>query len=1349
MCFALFCTAGVSAPSFPVKYLGIEQGLSNNAVTSIYQDHRGFMWFGTYDGLNRFDGYNFTIFRNKIEDTSSLSTANIFSMDGDSQHNLWIGGQKGANIFNPATGAFTVPRFIALNDTRQQPLQDDIHCIKAINAQCVLLGSRHNGLLAFEQASRHGWQVALPGGAAGNAGNYNVTAIEYDTALQQVWVCIQQAGLFQYHIANRTLTLVNAGIRNANSLKKAGNGNLWVGTDNGLYLYNTRTQSFSGNVMTQPGNVVSLCEDHARNLWIATDGSGVWLLPQGNQQAQPLVNADKTPVVNSNAVYAIYEDKEGRKWISTLRGGINLIAAQAQPFTNMVYNAGKQQNPTENFILSFCEDAQKNLWIGTDGAGLRYWNRNANTYTTYTRNSSSNSLSSNFITGITHDYNNDIWVSTWFGGVNRLHRNSNTFEHYNCINPITRAVEPNVWLVYEDKQKCLWASTTNDGSLYYFNRAQNSFLLFDPSLVNLQCLAEDRSGHLWGGNYHSLIQIDRQQKQHRTFTIGYPIRSIYESSRRQLWVGTQGGGLLLFTPSTGQYKRFTTADGLPGNTILRLLEDECGNLWLSTYNGLCKFNPATGYCQNFSSSDGLQSNQFSFNAGLALSSGEFLFGGIKGFNIFYPHQVTTHTTAPAVYISGIQVSNNPIDKHPSYIDNRNGEAIEQISIPYNQAALTLDYTALEYGHNDKIKYAYYLEGWDKGWNYVNNIRSANYSRLREGSYTFKLKVTNAYGQWSNETALLQITILPPWYRTWWAMLLYMLCGSALIYLYIRYTRRQERLKYEIQLAHIEHEKDKEITEKKLSFFTNISHEFRTPLTLIINPLKEKIHQQGGQADTDITIAYRNARRLLSLVDQLLLFRKADSGEDKLHLSAFNIIELGKEVHQCFIQQARAKNITYQFNYPASTIELHGDYEKIEIALFNLLSNAFKFTPDGGTIVFDIAEEEHTVTLRVKDNGCGINAADMNTIFQRFQQSRAAYLSQKSGFGIGLYLVKHFVESHQGTVQCQSTAQQGTSFTIKLHKGIAHLPHNYLPVAAAPKCELLEELAIDSEPTSLPDPEVTLEGKTAEEVVTDKKSILLIDDDQEIRRYLHHLFDKKYLLYEAADGQEGLELAEAHVPDLIISDIQMKNMNGIDMCRIIKQSEKLGHIPVILLTASADNSRKLEGIEGGAEDYITKPFDSDILQARLETLLRNRSLLQRYFFDNITLKESNIKVPAEYQDFLKRCIAVVEENIDREDFTIKKFARELGISHSGLYQKVKSISGQSPNAFIRSIRLRRAAVLLLTENMNITQAAFQVRINDIKYFREQFVKLFGVTPSQYIRKYRYSFNNTHNTVKTGK
>jgi signal transduction histidine kinase/DNA-binding NarL/FixJ family response regulator len=796
-----------------------------------------------------------------------------------------------------------------------------------------------------------------------------------------------------------------------------------------------------------------------------------------------------------------------------------------------------------------------------------------------------------------------------------------------------------------------------------------------------------------------------------------------------MWIGTEGGGLLLFNTATGKFRRFSEAEGLPGNTILRLLEDDKGNLWLSTFNGLAKFDPVQYTCRNFSQTDGLQSNQFSYNAALRLRSGEFLFGGIKGFNIFHPDSIYERSNFSPAFLTAIRLNNVPIGQNTRYISKRSLENIEEITVPYDKAAVSLDFVALEYTSPDKIGYSYLLEGWDKDWNDARESRTANYTHLPEGNYSFMIKVTNADGKWGEEKRLLRIIVLPPWYRTPWAYGVYIALILGVIYLYIQYKSRQERLRYEIRLAHLESEKEKEINEKKLSFFTNISHEFRTPLTLIINPLKElKDNEKLG-------VVYRNARRLLSLVDQLLLFRKADNEE--LKVTRFDITLLCEEVFLCFTQQAESRNIRYQFLTDSNgPLDIYANYEQIEIALFNLLSNAFKFTPDGGEISFRMQVTAGGVDIILQDSGAGIPENMGDKIFDKFQHGD----SHSSGFGIGLYLVKKFIENHKGNVAYTSKVNEGTTFCVHLKTGTTHFDAMLLKEEPVKKSAILDELM--DEVYRKPEKPVS-----SEEMITEKRTVLLIDDNTEIREYLRRLFEDKYIVYEAENGTEGFAAVEKFMPDLVISDVHMEGMNGIELCRKIKETDIISHIPVVLLTSASSSEAKMEGIEGGADDYITKPFDSALLLVKVQTIIRNRNLLQQYFLESITLRTSYVKVPAEYQDFLKKCIEIVEANIGNEDFNIKTFTQAIGMSHSSLYKKVKSISGQTINAFIRSIRLRKAAVLMLKENYTVNQAAFQVGIVDIKYFREQFHKLFGMNPSAYVKKYRHSFNQDLNVVKS--
>lgn len=1298
------------------------------------------MWFGTYDGLNRYDGYNFKVYRNRINDKKSLSFNTIYNIEGDSKKNIWVGGSNGICIYNKTKATFHPVEYVFSNH-KPKILTDIIHQTSAVTDNLVLVASQNLGLIAFENGSFVGKHIPLK--VLGNKisiDTYDAIAIQHDRKNNSCWVYIRNIGISNYNYKSKSLKVVFPLSIEVKAMKFSAEGNLWLGTDEGLFLFDLKKGTLSENYFAEKCSVSDILPDKKKELWITTDGCGIYKVARTGKKAVSYNALKNKPLVKSNSVWSLYEDKSGNKWFGTLRGGISMLSNTPKYFKTIRYNSN---DPADNFILSFCEDEKHNLWVGTDGAGLKYWDRKNNTFINY-----SNKLSSGFITGIVRDNNNEIWLSTWAGGVNKINPKTNTVTHFSCYNPFTKQTEKNIWFVHKDLEGNIWASATNEGCLYLFDRQKNSFVLFDKSITNLQCLTETSDGKLWAGNYTSLFSIEKNNRKINKIAIGNPIRNIHEDKDKNLWLATQEGGLLLFDRKTNTFKRLTTDDGLPSNTILRILEDKEGNLWMSTYNGICRFDKKRRTFRNFSVNDGLQSNQFSFNAGIKLTTGEFLFGGINGFNIFFPEAIKGFNQKNNLLLTDFYVNNQPVEEtNAEIVSEQDSDKTKEVSLSYDQTTLSLEFVALNYNNADKINYAYYLEGWDEQWNYVGQTRKANYSRLPEGKYIFKVKTTNFKGGWNKEESLINITVLPPWYRTWWAYTLYLLIGIAGILAYIRYNKNKEELKYKVKIAELESKKEKEIAEKQSSMFTYISHEFRTPLSLIINPLKKAVQKENvenGSSGSDLAIAHRNARRLLSLVDQLLLFRKAENDADSLRLSAINVNSLCNEVYQCFVNQAKEKNIRYNFTIPDHEIEIIGDYEKIEISLFNLMSNAFKYTPVGGEINLNLSENATEVMLEISDNGDGIEKKDIEVIFEKFKQINSK-VSVGTGFGIGLYIVKYFVDKHKGKVSCTSEIGKGSIFKLTFLKGSSHFKDIEITNVVAKRSQLFDELIIDDgeENKSV---NIVSESDFQKVMLTNKRTILIIDDNAEIRAYLIKLFSEAYVVFSAENGEEGLKETKKHMPDLVISDITMDSMDGLELCRKIKEDNALSHIPVILLTASKNPETHLQGISDGADDYITKPFDDDILMARVESLLKNRSMLRKYFLDSITLKENNQKVPLEYQEILKKCINIVEANIHKRDFTIKNFALEMGMSHRTLYTKIKIISGQTLNAFIRSVRIRRAAMLMLTEDINITQASAEVGFEDPKYFRQQFVKLFGMTPSEYIKKYKSSFNSDLNVIK---
>jgi signal transduction histidine kinase/ligand-binding sensor domain-containing protein/CheY-like chemotaxis protein len=1232
----------------------------------------------------------------------------------------------------------------------------------------VYVGTNGNGLMVAAKGSSIAKQIpVLDHGSSTIA--YNVTSLKTDKA-GNVWLFIAHLGLCRFNEKTQQIVPVNAQLSDAAVLQFDKKGALWIGTSAGLYQYQPASNSLQLKYTRQgsnrqPNRITSLLADNDDKIWVGTHDGGAVILDQQDLSIKQLHAGDSPYDLSGEMVSDIYEDRDGRKWIGTLNGGIDIYYPEQQFFHTISHTRFGKNDLVSNFASCFLEHSDGTIWIGTDGGGLSIWDRKTGKFSNFKNNpGKAGTLTNNRVSSIVQDFKGDVWVATFGGGINKWNPVSKTFTPYKCRNELVGMENDNVWIMFEDTDKVLWATTFGSGMLYYLNREKNRFEVFSQQLENLLSIYQDKGGVLWAGTAHELIRIDRADKNHVRYEIGKPVRAIHEDKAGNFWIGAEGGGLILFDRQSGKLvKRFTVKDGLSNNGVLTILEDGNGNLWMSTFNGLSQFNSKTDIFKTYFQDDGLQSNQFLYGAALKLSTGDMLFGGVRGFNIFDPVFVPVAKYDPAVFITDMQINNQPLSQAGEYIKQTLQGKITAIQMPFNDASVSVNFTALEYGKPNKINYAFFLEGWDNDWNYIGNNRQANYTKLHEGNYVLHIRASNTEGNWSAKELTLQIKVLPPWYRSWWAYSLYAIGFIWAVAFYQRYKIKQAKLIYDVALAKanaskekaerekaeaeykihlaetemekIRVEKEQEINDKRLSFFTNITHEFRTPISLIINPVKELL--QGSDINkkdqSALKVVYRNARRLLNLVDQLLLFRKAEAGADRLRIVKLDLNVLCKEVFLAFEHQAQTNNIQYTFNAPPNPVEIYSDREKLEIVFFNLLSNAFKYTPAGGSITMELTGDAGTATLSVKDTGYGIPSHVGEQLFERFYQVRHN-IPAKPGFGIGLYLVKHFINSLKGAIWYESEEGKGSAFFIRLLKGHQHIDEELIESSVAPSTGIFQELVEEVYPSPMPDKE---ENKLSEldALVSEKKSILVVDDDDQTVAYLTGFFAESFTVFSANNATEGLKLAGKHIPDIIISDINMEGLSGIEFCINIKEDPNLSHIPVILLTGNSTQQTRLEGLEGGADDYITKPFDKDLLMARVQNILKSRTTLQKYFYNTITFGKTAYKVAPEYQQFLDNCIRIVEAHLDNPDFGIKMLAAELHMGQSNLYKKIKSICGQPPTAFIRFIRLRKAAKLLMESDHNITQVAFESGFNDLKYFREQFTKLFGLRPSDYVKTFR--------------
>ncbi|WP_154647866.1 hybrid sensor histidine kinase/response regulator transcription factor [Pedobacter arcticus] len=1323
-----------------IQHLDTSNGLSNNEVTSIYQDHKGFVWIGTYDGLNRFDGYKFITFRHSLSNSNSLINNTVLCIEQDSSRNLWIGTEGGVSRYDILNAKFDQLRFFDQKSRKVEGVKGRVNMIKESSPGTIVIASETAGLLIYKSNSNFAKNIPI---WINNKAvyNYNAGAVTVGPD-KKIWVLVNGLGLYTYEEKSKRLVRREGALKAGNFILADDFKNIWIGTDKGLYKY-----ASTGELSISKKNIkiTHLSIDQEKKLWISSDGEGVLILdiPKNNFYNYKPKNQNR--FLENPVVYTTFEDKEDRKWIASLRSGIVLIDENKLFFQTYSHVLDNKTNLNADFVLAICKDSEGSLWVGTDGNGIKKWDEEMKSFISYQHQpDNSQSISNNKVTDIIEDKKGDIWINTWSGGVNRHIKKQNGFKNYKLYNTKTKSFDRFGWRVFEDTNGTIWASCFN-GGLYCYNPSTDNFDLFDDGLKSVLCFAEDKNGDLWVGNRTSVIKVDRIKKKHISFFIGYQIRAIHQDAKSQIWVGTEGGGLLKFNPQTKTYQRFTVENGLSNNSILNILEDKNGFLWMSTYNGISSFNISTQKINTYTKSDGLQNNQFNYNAAFAISDHEFVFGGIKGFNVFNPLDADrSHFNIKPFNISldGIRINNVDIKENARYVTKVNSDRITVLTIPYSQANVSFDFVMPEFSSADKIQYAFLLGGLEKNWNYSQNIRAANYGRLPIGNYKLYAKSTDRMGNWLSPIHLLDIRVLAPWYLTWWAYAVYVGLVVGVFVLYYRYKAEKRETEYRILESIREKEREKELNEKRLAFFTNISHEFRTPLTLILNPLQELIVQNNPTAELDI--AYRSTKRLMNLVDQLLLFRKVENEFGEPSYSKVDFVSFCKEIYSYFTQQAESKHIEYSFLCAYEKLDLQIDRGKTEIALFNILGNAMKFTGDGGKISVEISTNEQQVFVEIKDNGIGIAKEVGEKLFDNFYQIKPDKKVKSRGFGIGLYLAKKIIEQQNGTISYKSELGKGTVFYISLPLV------NELSISTMDNLEntfSLTSLGEIINPETL-DPAIREEDKKTRPnvAISEKKSLLIIDDNTEIRQYIKDIFSQNNIIYEADNGLTGLEMAQKLLPDLIISDLAMPGLTGVELCQKVKNDINISHIPIVLLTGNNTKEAKLDGIESGAVDYIVKPFDKALLVAKITSLLDNNNRLQQYFLEAITLQNSSSKVPSEFKYFLDRCITIIESNIDNNDFNVQKLATEMGMSHSNLYKKVKAISGLTVNAFIRSIRLRRAAVLMLKSNYNINQASFEVGIADVKYFRLHFFKLFGLKPSEYIRKYRNNFNQDSTIVR---
>lgn len=1342
--------------SLRFKHFTTEQGLSASAVTCIAQDRNGYMWFGTYDGLNKFDGYEFQTYRNKSNESRSLSSNAVLALFEDRRERFWIGTQTGLDLYERATDSFTHfgdPGGVALTavDIAETPsgeiiflATDRVYTVRFADSTCVLykpqtLAPFLRGFSGWRRMvwDREGllWLLMEANGLA--VFDPNTNGIKHYTALQR-----EAHGLG----TDRIIDLV-----------EDRTGRLWIATKDGLYFFDKDTERFARaeNILPQNRNLsndncYSLFLDVDDNLWIGTSQGGLNLLPHDRSGFQHILHDPQDSFgLNNNSIQTLFVDRQKNLWVGTLKG-LNFAQNESKSFHTFRHEPNREHTLSDNAAAAFGETREGNLWVATDGGGLNFFERNTAQFSSFRYEPKNpSSLRSDAILTVYEDSRGVLWAGGFLAGLSRFNPARKNFTHVlHSKAGILPLNNDDVRHIHEDRSGDIWIATNGDGVFHFrggdpmkHEQYVTNLQDIEHSLRTNYCLIvfEDSARRLWVGTYKGLSCFDREKNSWRNYTSDGPdssglsnnwIYALCEDRANRLWVGT-ARGLNLLDETRGTFRGFGTRAGLPGEIINGIVEDQQGYLWISTNNGLAKFNATEALANERASNavvvytehDGLQGAEYIHGAVAKLSTGELVFGGTNGLSIFQPEQIRANVKFPPVALTKLRILDQLVqgaDTPQPY--ERNLSEAEALTLTYAQAQIfTLFFSALEYSAPEKIKYRYLLEGYHDNWIEIGSNRSATFMKLNSGDYSFRVTATNSEGAWSERSATLRLKILPPWWQTWYAYLAYAASVVLLAWAYHRYSVKLMHLKMDLQSQKLETEKTHELEALKSRFFTNISHEFRTPLTLILVPLREMIKhgrdKSWPQLLEQFRLMQRSAERMLRLVNQVIDFNKIEAGKLDLNRKEIDAVQFTKEIVETFTPMAADKHLTLEFGSNCVTCYAEVDPDKLDVVIFNLLSNAFKFTPEHGEISVNVKQlAEKILEISVKDSGPGVPTEHVEHIFDRFYHVDHPFAQARQGAGIGLSLSKELVELHRGEILVQNQNGKGACFLVRL------------PLGATPIHDHHAEHAVQSALAN--STESVSEFTLLEAHLPAAPTLLIVEDDGDLRDYLRLELKEEYHVLVAADGQRGVQLALETLPDLILSDIMMFELDGIELCKQLKSHQLTSHIPIVLLTARTAEDQQLEGLETGADDYITKPFNLEILKTRLRNLLESRRMLRERFGREILAKPHAVFKESAEDEFLARAISLVETRLSDSAFDVQAFSQEMGMSRAQLFRKLKAVTSERPLEFIQTIRLQRAAHLLLETQMNVTEICFEVGFNYPSHFAKLFHAKFGRSPKEY-------------------
>lgn len=1350
--FIFFSVSSFSQSNlYRLKNITTANGLSQSSVIAIYQDSPGQMWFATRDGLNRYDGSSIRVFRNDPKDTLSICNNDILSIEGDKTGNLWVGTYNGLNCYNPSTNIF---KHYFHGNGKSTLSNNTIWDIKEIKNEIWIATA--GGISIFNKTTQNFTTISHNSKNNSSLPNNFVLNI-FQTKKGAIWVGTSK-GLCQlisrkgnsfvfkhYYTANNESVYVQ-------DIKEDKSGNLWVATKaNGLLKLNTISSKllpFSINQNQIDADVRSLDFDKKGVAWVGSY-NGISTI-QTNGFISKVYNSPEKKT-SFGKIKSVFTDKKGSVWIGSYYNGISFWDESNNNFNNLNQNSGLNAL-SYDVVSSLAADANKNIYIGTEGGGITVFDSKTAT-TTKINSLSSIGVSVDNVKSLCLSNTGILWIGTFTEGLAAYDINSKRFVNENIAPDLKNVLkESGVYVITKGRKNGIfWLGTFGKGLIRYDSTNKTYQIIgndnySDNFLTNnrVRTLLIDKNENLWIGTQSGLNVINLNDFDNNIYHIkhyffdnkllsGDDILSIFQDKKGKIWIGTKAKGLYEFN-GTNFNKINIKKEDSDVTAIHSISQDDNNNLWISSNYGIIKYNLLNKSSFIYDQKDGLISNEFNDNAFLQIGYNKFYYGGPSGITYFDTKKLPINKYTPQVILTDFKVANKSIN-----VANENDILEESIAftnsltLSYDKANFTITFAIPNFINPTNNKYKYRLVGLDNQWITTSNTE-ATFTIQNSGTYIFEVKGANNDGVWNTEPTTLEIVVKPAPWKSWWALSLFTILLCVSLYGLIWIIKSKEKLRQDLFLEYRESERNKEDNSAKLQFFTNISHEFRTPLTLILGPLQQILLNYNGSNTMykKLLVIESSANHLLKLINRLMDFRKFENNQFILETAEGNIVKYIKEIFLSFTEFAKDGDYKYTFESSDEEILVYFDRFKLERVFYNLISNAFRYTPKGGEIAVKIRKEVCQIIIEVEDTGIGIAKEHVDKIFDLFFEIPAhnnEQINYNKGTGIGLSIVKNIINLHKGTITVENKTTKGVVFKVKMLLGRNHLLEKEI-LKDFKISDDLEQYTSQLNPAEIVQEEDINDLENAE----DKLTILIVEDHKVLRSFMKNLLKEDYNVITAENGAIGLKKALKFLPDLIVSDVIMPEMVGTELCSKIKENIKTSHIPVILLTSRSSLIYKIEGLESGADDYISKPFNLVEFKLRIKNLLISKQRLKTKFSSEDNFTPSEIVVSSLDEQLLKKAFKVVEENISNEQFDIPFFCSELGVSRTMLFTKIKAWTNFTPNEFIHEIRMKRAAQLLEQNKINISQISYKVGFNNPKYFSKCFQKKFGETPTEYLNKF---------------